>query len=144
MEEKEKLYYYYLCKNKRYLFNNIRKIDGEYFIKIESTNLGIIAYTSNYGYKFNRTIEDGEFLYIFIERFELDEKTKNELKSLEPLKDKEGFSYTYTDKNLNLIVGEYPSVSDRYEIMKIRMDKYRKYLNESQNYKIKENINGNC
>ena len=131
-KEEEKLYYLKLCKNKRYLINDIKKIDGEYLIKIDPYKSGVIAYTKKYGYIFERTVH---YFYFFKERINLNDEEKKELENEEPLTDREGYCYTYSDKDLKLAFGDHPPVSEKIEIIKIIIDKYKKILNEQKEKK---------
>jgi hypothetical protein len=131
-QEEEQLYYYKLCKNKRYIINEIKKIDGEYLLKIDPYKSGVIAYTKNYGYIFERTIH---FLYIFKERINLSDEEKKDLENEEPLTDRKGHYYTYSDKDLKLAIGDHPPVTERIEIIKIIIDKFKKHLDKKKENK---------
>ena len=127
----EKWYSYYLCKDRRYLLGEIKKIDSEYLLKIDSYNLGVIMYTSNYSYRFERTNTDG---YIFKERVDLDDKTKNDLKELKPLTKREGNCYFYSEKDLKLERGDYPSLAERIERIEHKLMKLKRKNKKKDNF----------
>ena len=127
-------YSYYLCKGRKYLLGEIKKIDNEYLLKIESYDFGVIFFTSNYSYRFERTNSDG---YIFKERANLDDKTKIILKELEPLTEREGHCYYYSDKDLKLESGHVPTLDEKFEIIRHKFMRIRK-LKEGVNLDDKE------
>ncbi len=133
MEEKneEVWYSYYLCKGRRYLLGEIRKIDNEYLLKMETYDLGVIIYTPNYSYKFEQTNSRG---YIFKERANLDDKTKSDLKELKPETEREGYNYYYSERDLKLILGDYPTLPERIERIKYTLNKLRSKYNKKENY----------
>ena len=122
----EKWYSYYLCKDRRYLLGEIKKIDSEYLLKIDSYNLGVIMYTSNYSYRFERTNTDG---YIFKERVDLDDKTKNDLKELKPLTKREGNCYFYSEKDLKL-----ERLAERIERIEHKLMKLKRKNKKKDNF----------
>ena len=109
-----------------------KKIDNEYLLKIDSYDLGVIMYTSNYSYKFERTNTDG---YIFKERANLDNKTKSNLKDLEPLTERKGNFYFYSEKDLKLERGDYPSLDERIKRIENKLMKLKeKYKRKKNNF----------
>lgn len=127
----EKWFSYYLCKDRRYLLGEIKKIDNEYLLKIDSYDLGVIMYTSNYSYTFERTNTDG---YIFKKRTNLDDKTKSNLKDLKPLTEREGNYYFYSEKDLKLERGDYPSLDERIKRIEHKLKKLKEKYKKKNNF----------
>lgn len=131
-EENEEVWYsYYLCKGRRYLLREIRKIDNEYLLKMDSCDFGVIIYTSNYSYRFDRTNSRG---YIFKERANLDDKTKSDLKELKPDTEREGYNYYYTERDLKIEYGDYPTLAERIERIKYKINKLRSKYKKKEDY----------
>ena len=129
----EKLYYFLLCKEKRYKIDEIGRIDGDYVVKIGTHPVGVILFTVNHYYKFDFTMQEGHLLCIFKERFDLENKVAKEtLKNLEPLYPK-GLSYTYSEKkNIRLAYGDYPPFQERLEILNIRLKRLKAYIDKKK------------
>ena len=100
------------------------------YLKWIHIDFGVIIFTSNYSYRFERTNSHG---YIFNERANLDDKTKSNLKELKPQTEREGLYY-YSERDLKLERGDYPTLAEKIERVNYMFKKLKnKYKNE-ENY----------
>lgn len=112
--------YFYLIRNRRYILDDIKKIDGEFYKLIRKIDGKIKMFTDKYIYEFEKI--DNEIvpnLAIFIQRKNYEDlQLKKYINSLSPKINNAGYPYIYSEKDLEIYLGDYPTPDELLKRLK--------------------------
>ena len=119
---------FYLVRNKRYILDDLKKIDDESCKLVRKFGDKSTIYTDKYIYEF----ENVDLIYvknvaIFIQRKNYeDKKLQRWINSLPPKINDKGFSYDYSEQNIEIDGGDYPTPEELLKRIKKKREKLEK------------------
>ena len=122
---------FYLVRNKRYILDDLKKIDDELCKLVRKYGEKSTIYTDKYIYEFeNVDLIYVENVAIFIQRKNYEDKELQKwIKSLPPKRNDKGFSYEYSEQNIEIDGGDYPTPEELLKRIKKKkeiLEKLRK------------------
>ena len=124
-DEYDEYIYFYLIKNRRYILDDINKIDGQYYKLIRKVDGKIKIFTDKYIYEFEKIDnENVRNLALFIQRKNYEDlEDKEYINSLPPKINDVGYPYIYSEKDLEIYLGDFPTPE---ELLQRYKKKYQK------------------
>jgi hypothetical protein len=119
---------FYLVRNKRYILDDLKKIDDESCKLVRKFNEKSTIYTDKYIYEFKNVDRiHVENLAIFIQRKNYEDKELQEwINSLPPKINDKGFSYEYSEENIEIDHGDFPTPEELLKRLKKKREQLEK------------------